>query len=178
MGIFLIMKTLLIVVFVFTTMSAYAQELPLSRVASSSPPVTQSQQFQNTIVSPLFRKDVRSTTLRSSFRMPGERMKKVGRTLTLLGGAMILGGISVYSSADKEVRTVTYTTSSGATYTQDEMDPKAALGILMIVGGVGMTVPGVLVWTKGVKKYNRYLEEQQRLSLDIRGTRAGFVYRF
>src|SRR5688500_7611150 len=35
-------------------------------------------------------------------RLPGERMRKVGRLLTVLGAGMLIGGIAVYNSADDD----------------------------------------------------------------------------
>lgn len=70
---------------------------------------------------------------------PGLRMRNAGRTLTIIGGAMLVGGIIVFSSAEKTY--YSYNSTNGTSY--EEGDPKAAIGILMIAGGLGMTVPGV-----------------------------------
>ncbi|MDH4092764.1 MAG: hypothetical protein OEV74_15865 [Cyclobacteriaceae bacterium] len=103
---------------------------------------------------------------------PGFRMRNVGRTLTVIGGAMLIGGIIVYNNADKTFYN-TYQTSTG---TYNEGDPQAALGVLMIMGGTGMTIPGIILWTKGAKKYNRYLERETALS--IKGPGLSVRYRF
>jgi len=105
-------------------------------------------------------------------RPPGLRMRNVGRTLTIIGGGMLIGGIIVYNNADQSYYT-TYQTSSG-TYT--EGDEEAALGALMIVGGTGMAVPGIIFWSKGSKKYKRYLEREA--AFNIKGTGLSLSYRF
>ena len=102
---------------------------------------------------------------------PGFRMRNVGRTLTVIGGAMLIGGIIVFNNADRNYNT--YQTSTG---TYNEGDPQAALGALMIVGGTGMVIPGIILWSKGSKKYNRYLERETALS--IKGQGISLSYRF
>jgi hypothetical protein len=104
-------------------------------------------------------------------RPPGLRMRNVGRTLTIAGAAMLVGGIVVYNNADKTY--YTYQTNSG-TYT--EGGEEAALGVLMVMGGTGMAVPGIIFWSKGSKKYNRYLEREA--AFNITGTGLSLSYRF
>ncbi len=90
---------------------------------------------------------------------------------------MLVGGVAVYSSADAGY----YTYSSSNYGTQESGDPKAAVGILMMVSGAGMTVPGIILWSKGSKKYNHYLEtrrEELPVSLHIRGKGLSLQYRF
>ena len=105
-------------------------------------------------------------------RPPGLRMRNVGRTLTVIGGAMLIGGIVTYNNADKTV--YTYQTSSGTTYT--ELDDQASIGALMIVAGAGMAVPGIIFWSKGSKKYKRHLEREA--AFNFKGTELSLSYRF
>lgn len=109
--------------------------------------------------------------------IPGERMKKTGAVLTILGGAMLVGGIAVLSTAD-EMYYSTGTNSNTGSY--EEGDPKAAVGFLMIAAGAGMTVPGIIFWTKGSKRYKQYLIDhpQKAVSLHLGGASAGVTYRF
>ncbi|MCD9018569.1 hypothetical protein [Parachryseolinea silvisoli] len=109
-------------------------------------------------------------------RLPGERMRKAGRILTILGAGMLVGGIIVYNNADDDYYN-TYT-QNGTTY--EEGDPQAALGILMMVGGTGMVVPGVILWAKGAAKYNRALKRQEAesVSMNLRGSGIALTYRF
>jgi hypothetical protein len=102
---------------------------------------------------------------------PGFRMRNVGRTMTVAGAALLVGGIAVYSNADKTVYTVY--TSSG---TYDEYDPKLGLGLLMIMGGTGLTVPGIILWSKGARKFNRYVERQTACVWN--GSAISLHYRF
>ena len=109
---------------------------------------------------------------------PGLRMKKVGQTMTFCGALLFVGGIAVISSADPNYGdTHTRYTSSGQ---YEEDDPKYTLGAAMLVHGVGLTVPGIIFWNKGNKKFNRWTEEQrqQNLSLGLGGSGVGMRYRF
>lgn len=91
---------------------------------------------------------------------------------------MLIGGISTYASSDKTPTQRSYQNSNGQWVTYDEYDPKFTLGILMMLGGTGMTVPGIIVWRKGIKKRDQYLKEQESLSFDIRGSSGALVYKF
>jgi len=145
-------------------------------MAQYNPSFASLQKSENTITSPVVIKPMGEGTYKV-FMPPGLRMRNAGRTLTILGSAMLIGGIIVLSSADEMYYNST-TTSSG---TYEEGDPKAALGILMIAGGVGMTVPGVILWTKGAKKYKRYQEQhedEQTVSFDFKGNGLALRYRF
>lgn len=108
---------------------------------------------------------------------PGLRMRNAGRTLTIIGGALLVGGVIVFSSADETY--YSYNSYNGTTY--EEGDPKAAVGILMMVGGLGTGIPGVILWTKGAKKYKRYLEQhegEQTVSFNMNGKGIALRYKF
>lgn len=109
-------------------------------------------------------------------RLPGERMRKIGRLLTVGGAAMLIGGIAVYNSADPNYSNTYYQNG----YVYYENDPKEDLGATMMVLGVGMIVPGVILWTKGAKKYNRALKRQEAesLSMNLKGSGVAVAYRF
>lgn len=109
-------------------------------------------------------------------RGPGLRMKKTGTTLTILGTAMIIGGVALVSSADDVY--YSQTTSQYGTY--EEGDPKGALGAVMLVSGAGMTVTGIILWSKGAKKYRRHLEMQEGATacLSLGGSGVSIAYRF
>ncbi|SKC86344.1 hypothetical protein SAMN05660236_5121 [Ohtaekwangia koreensis] len=111
------------------------------------------------------------------FSPPGLRMRNAGRTLTILGGAMLIGGIAVFASAEESYYSTGYNSNTG---NYEEGDPKAALGVVMIAGGLGMTIPGVILWSKGAKKYKRYLEqhEGETVSFNLNGNGASLCYRF
>lgn len=94
-----------------------------------------------------------------------------------LGGAMLIGGIIMYSRADKTVEEDTVFYSNGTYDIVYDMDPKYPGGILLMIAGTGISVPGVLIWRKGVKKYNQYMIEQERLSFYYHGTGATIRYR-
>jgi hypothetical protein len=136
-----------------------------------------SETGNNVPVSPVFRKPSPEIQ-KSYFRIPGERQIKVGRTLTILGGAFLIGGISVYARADKNVTYTRYTNSYNQLDSVAEFDLKMVMGPLMMVAGTAMAVPGVLLWTKGVKKNRQYMKEQEGLSLGFRRSSAVLTYRF
>lgn len=122
-------------------------------------------------LSPVIVNSVKHVAYKVSYP-PGFRMRNVGRTLTLIGGAMLIGGIVVYNNADKTY--YTYQNSNGTTYT--EGGEEAAVGVLMVMAGTGMAVPGIIFWSKGAKKYKRYLEQQAAFNLN--GQRLSLAYRF
>ncbi|MFZ6012017.1 MAG: hypothetical protein ACOYXT_16865 [Bacteroidota bacterium] len=103
----------------------------------------------------------------------GLRMRNTGRTLTICGVGLMLGGIILMNNADQLYYNA-YSSSSG---NYEEGDPKGALGLMMTIGGAGMTVPGIILWSKGQKKYDRYLE-QQSVSFNLKGTGMSLRYRF
>lgn len=130
-----------------------------------------SSESNETYVSPLVVGSVQRVAYKIAYP-PGYRMRNTGRTLTLIGVPLIIGGIIVYNNADENYYN-TVTTSSG-TYT--EGDPKAAAGILMVGVGAGLTVPGVIFWTKGAKKYKEHMERQAAFNFNGKG--LSLTYRF
>ena len=104
------------------------------------------------------------------YKIPGQNMKKAGNTLTGIGSALLLGGIAVYSIADK---TSTYNAYTNTYYYNDL---KVIVGPIMMVYGVGMLIPGIILSIKGTKKMMRYYERQQNLSFHFEGTSVGLHY--
>src|SRR5689334_9447617 len=51
-------------------------------------------------VSPLYRQVYNAPMHITKFSIPGEKKKKIGSTMTILGGALIVGGIAVFASGD------------------------------------------------------------------------------
>lgn len=107
---------------------------------------------------------------------PGLRMKKTGTTLTIAGAAMLIGGIALVSSADD----VYYTQTTNQYGTYQEGDAKGALGAVMLVTGAGMTVTGIILWSKGARKYRRHLEmkESAKAVFAVRNRSFTLAYRF
>jgi hypothetical protein len=121
--------------------------------------------------SPIVISDVKRVAYKIAYP-PGYRMRNTGRMLTLIGVPLLVGGIIVFNNADENYYN-TVTTSSG-TYT--EGDPQAAAGILMIGVGAGLTVPGVIFWSKGAKKYKRHMEREAAFNFTGKG--LSLSYRF
>jgi len=107
--------------------------------------------------------------IQKGFNPPGARMAKLGKTFTIIGGALIVGGIIVSSNAKSSL----VYTSGG--YYQDNSEE--VLGYVMIIYGVGFTIPGVILWSKGNKKM-RWYEQQQELTLNLKGAGLGVAYKF
>jgi hypothetical protein len=101
----------------------------------------------------------------------GLRQRNVGRMLAIGGAVVGFSGVMLYSSARKG-RVI-----AGGQITQEPEVQKMAFGILMIEAGAGMFIPGVILWKKGQKKYNRYLE-QQSVSFNTNGTGVSLRYSF
>jgi len=89
---------------------------------------------------------------------PGYRTRNTGRVLTGIGGALLLTGVICLATADEQY----YEYSNVNGQIEETGDPKFVIGVLGIIGGVGMTIPGVILWTKGGRRYSRYLEQQQQ----------------
>lgn len=126
---------------------------------------------ENPLADPLlYKKNAPESSLA---KIPGLRMRNTGRTLTIGGGILFIGGVIMMNSADE-----LYYTSTQTQYgTVSEGDPKGALGILMSIGGAGMMVPGIIFWSKGAKKYKRHLERQS-VSFKVGGSGVGLCYLF
>jgi hypothetical protein len=115
----------------------------------------------------------KSNNIQHNINPPGLRMRNTGRTLTIIGGVVLVSGIIRAATADELYYETTY--SSSGTYS--EGDPQGAIGIVMAVAGTGMAIPGIIFWSKGSKRYNKYLEEQ-RASLSLKGTGLTLRYQF
>lgn len=124
------------------------------------------------VVSPLVQKHTKRIAYEAS-KPPGLRMRGAGMIMTICGGGLIVAGAIIAANADPNSGQ-TYVNSNGSTYTDGEVDQ--AMGVLGIAAGVGLTVPGVILWTKGNKKYQRYLETQTAFNFTKNG--VGLTYRF
>lgn len=104
-------------------------------------------------------------------KLPGERMMKVGKMLTAIGAGLVVGGVLVYNQRDPNYYTKnTY----GNTYGDD---PHEAGGQLLVGAGIGMIVPGVMVWVHGASKYRKH-EEKNMQALYVPAGKLGLAYRF
>jgi hypothetical protein len=131
-------------------------------------------------VSPLYRQDYAAPMHITRFSIPGEKKKKVGSVMTVLGGALFVGGIAVYASGDPNYENTTYNQTTGQ-YETTTVDPKRVLGVLMCMAGAGVAIPGVIIWTKGIRQYNQYMREQGEtgsLKLSVGNGGVGFAYHF
>ena len=131
-------------------------------------------------VSPLYRAVNASPMHITKFSIPGEKKKKVGSVMTVLGGALFVGGIALYASGDPNYENTTYNQTTQQ-YETTTIDPKRVLGVLMCMAGAGVAIPGVIIWTKGIRQYNQYMREQGEtgaLRLGVGNGGAVLSYRF
>ena len=104
---------------------------------------------------------------------PGMHKIKIGRGMTISGSVLLVSGIALAATADAYY----YNYSSTNGQTTESGDLKGGVGVILIAAGVGLTVPGVIIWSKGAKRLKQYKEENN-LTFDIRGTSGVLTYRF
>lgn len=97
--------------------------------------------------------------------------------MTIIGGTLFLGGLILAASGES------YGTTTSNGQTNFHGDGKYAAGILATVTGVGLFIPGVIIWSNGQKQHKRYLENerqknQQTISLGASGQGLSIQYRF
>jgi hypothetical protein len=83
------------------------------------------------------------------------------------GGALLVTGVVVLSNNIKHEPATEHNEGSGMV---------GAVGAVMVAGGVGMITPGIIVWSKGAKRYKAY--QQLDTSLEITPANLGLRYRF
>lgn len=105
---------------------------------------------------------------------PGQRMMRVGKTLTIAGSVLVVGGVILMITADE----IFYTYQNVNGTTVEEGDPQGGIGLAMTVGGLGMVIPGAIIWSKGSKKYKAYKSSQASLSLGMNRNGAGLRFKF
>ena len=105
---------------------------------------------------------------------PGKRKIEIGRGLTIGGGVLLIAGIAMVSTADEYYYNYSSSTNGGTT---EEGDAKGAFGLLMTIGGTGMIIPGIIIWSKGAKQ-NKAYKEKQNLSLGANRNGIGLRYSF
>lgn len=103
---------------------------------------------------------------------PGFKMLKAGRLLTFFGSLMIATGGIVTSIANGQGNYDPYTQKT-------TVSSKGVFGRVLIIAGAGMAVPGVVLWSKGSKKYDSYLKSKAATtSIQFRVNGLSLNYRF
>ena len=102
-------------------------------------------------------------------KLPGYRMRNTGRALTIGGLSLLTGGLILMNSGGPR--------STHPNVTGDEPDWREPLGFTMAYSGVGMMIPGIILWKKGSRKYKRSLEREQ-YSIETDGASIAFRYSF
>lgn len=104
----------------------------------------------------------------NTVKMPGERMKKTGAILTVSGLVLVfLGGVLTYSvKSDRENvnqnRYQYYNAEEESGFRRREK-----IASIVTVLGIGMTTPGIILWSNGTRDYNDQ-KKRQNLSLGIK----------
>jgi hypothetical protein len=153
---------IVVTAFIFSVFASRAQNLDLA-----------SAKTNNAMTSPVFLKaNAYESGYSEGFTPPGFNQLKAGRKLTLLGAFFILGGGIVYNAGTRSSTYDPYTHSN-------IIDPKIGLGRVMMATGVGLTVPGIILWVNGSKKYNSYVEsEKATTSIQFKGNGLSLNYHF
>ncbi len=157
------MKNFIVVAFfVFVVFTSYAQNLDLA-----------SAKTNNGMASPAFsNQNSYKSGYSGESTHPGVNQLKAGRTLTLLGAFFILGGGIVYNAGTRSSTYDPYTHSN-------TNDPKVGWGRVMMATGVGLTIPGIILWVNGSKKYNSYEGiKKATTSIQFRGNGLSLNYQF
>jgi hypothetical protein len=105
-----------------------------------------------------------NTTLSSD--LPGARKTRKGTVLIVTGSILAGLGTSLLATSDGVVSAKLNESKGNGTYGAANL--RAELGTLLIVGGVGMLVPGIIIHSKG-KKMNRAPEAENKVSLHMQG---------
>ncbi len=122
-------------------------------------------------ISPVFK--IASTPSEIPANAPGMHKIKVGRGMVIGGSVLLVSGIALAATADSY--SYSYTNTNGQT--TESGDAKGAIGVIFIAAGLGLTIPGAIIWSKGSKRLKRYKEENN-LTFDIQGTQGVLTYRF
>lgn len=105
-----------------------------------------------------------------------KKMKNTGIGLTIGGIASTMIGIALVSSAEWETTSTEYGTNTTSS------DPAAFGGLLLIGGGVSVSIPGIILTSIGGKKSKEYQSKLERLDVGInyQPTNKGLIlsYRF
>lgn len=102
-------------------------------------------------------------------RLPGYRMRNTGRALTIGGLTMFTGGLILMNSGGPR--------STHPNVVEDEDAWMRSIGFTIAYSGVGMAVPGIILWRKGSRKYKRSLEREQ-YSIETDGASVALRYSF
>ncbi len=57
-------------------------------------------------------------------------------------------------------------------------DKQGYFGLLIAAEGVGLTVTGIILWSKGAKKYKNYQQSEKSLSFGPTKNGSGLRFRF
>lgn len=104
---------------------------------------------------------------------PGMHKIRIGRGMTIGGGVLLVSGIALAATADS----YSYSSTTTNGQTTESGDLKGAVGVVFIAAGVGLTIPGIIIWSKGRKRLEAYKIENG-LTFDIRGTSGVLTYHF
>lgn len=102
------------------------------------------------------------------------RMKKTGVGLTIGGAVLTIVGIGLIADAAH-----TETTSYG--YYNEPNEANLMAGVVALELGVGMTAGGIVLWSIGASKKNKYLNRIKTMTLNLNADsrqKLSLVYKF
>ena len=100
---------------------------------------------------------------------------RIGKKMMIAGGVLVGVGAALVASAGG---TIHYNYSSNNGSTTEEGNLGGAIGALGIAGGIGLFIPGVIINSKGKKRYNDYLKTGASASFKISATSIGVTLVF
>jgi hypothetical protein len=97
---------------------------------------------------------------------PGSRKKHKGSVLMIVGSVLLINGVVTLATSDGFVSI--YFNESKGNGTYGGADLQAEAGVLLIAGGVGMIIPGAIIYSKGKKEFSTY-QQENKVSLHLNG---------
>jgi hypothetical protein len=144
----------------------------------SLPTFAQSQSFAS-VSTPITFDDLSEKYQRSPStkrpKPPGLKKRNIGRNMTIIGGAFVVTGLCLSLSASPNTH---YNPGVGVSGNY-HYDSSYENGLFVANFGMGLVVPGVILWSNGRRKYKEYKNQsQESLSLHSMGSGFSLRYRF
>ena len=148
--------TLIIGFFLITTVTCQSQNLFASEASGL---------YQNSSLN-LFGDEIPTNA-------PGLHRMRVGKRMMIAGGALVGVGAILVASAGG---TIYYNYNSTNGYVTKEGNLAGGLGAACIAGGIGLFIPGIIIYSKGKKRYNEFVRTRTEVSFRFSGNSAGIIF--
>jgi hypothetical protein len=93
-------------------------------------------------------------------RVPGKRQRNVGIGLFAVGIGFLAAALPMILTADSYSYQF-YQSSNGQSYSQGDL--KGALGVIMVVPGLALTITGAAIWGTGNRKMKRFAKSKEAI---------------